>query len=88
MLLADVNYEEEFVPADHGSYTGARRWDPVRRHPVLASQARSCSPLRNENTLHRKKKVLFRHKPKSVYANKCSGSIKTCNCIIRRGVMD
>jgi len=88
MVLADVNYEEEFVPADHGSYTRARRWDPVRRHYVLASQARSCSPLRNENTLHRKKKVLFRHKPKSVCANKCSGSIKTCNCIIRRGVMD
>jgi len=86
-VLADVNYEEEFVPADHGSYTRARRWDPVRRHYVLASQARSCSPLRNENTSHRKK-VLFRHKPKSICANKCSGSIKTCNCIIRRGVMD
>jgi len=27
---------------------------------VLVSQARSCSPLRNENTSHRKKKVLFR----------------------------
>uniref|UniRef100_A0A804R2J1 Patellin-4 n=1 Tax=Zea mays TaxID=4577 RepID=A0A804R2J1_MAIZE len=73
----EVNYKEEFVPADEGSYTII-----VRKGKKMASgeeavrnSFRTGEPgkvvLTVQNTSHRKKKVLFRHKAKSACAKKC-----------------
>nr|ACG34302.1 patellin-5 [Zea mays] len=73
----EVNYKEEFVPADEGSYTII-----VRKGKKMASgeeavrnSFRAGEPgkvvLTVQNTSHRKKKVLFRHKAKSACAKKC-----------------
>ncbi|XP_062229542.1 patellin-4-like [Phragmites australis] len=72
----EVNYKEEFVPADVGSYTiiiskGKKMGsaEEAVRNSFHAGEPGKVV-LTVENTSHRKKKVLFRHKAKSS-AKKC-----------------
>ncbi|TVU08520.1 hypothetical protein EJB05_41925 [Eragrostis curvula] len=73
----EVNYKEEFVPADEGSYTIIVRkgkkmgsGEEAVRNSFRANEAGKVV-LTVENASNRKKKVLFRHKAKSAYAKKC-----------------
>lgn len=73
----EVNYKEEFVPADEGSYTIIVR----KGKKMGASEAAVRNSFRAnepgkvvitvENPTRQKKKVLFRHKAKSFSAKKC-----------------
>ncbi|KAJ1260338.1 hypothetical protein BS78_10G224700 [Paspalum vaginatum] len=73
----EVNYKEEFVPADEGAYTiiirKGKKMGPGEE--AVRNSFRAGEPgkvmLTVENTSHRKKKVLFRHKAKSSCAKKC-----------------
>ncbi|WVZ78985.1 hypothetical protein U9M48_026619 [Paspalum notatum var. saurae] len=73
----EVNYKEEFVPADEGAYTiiirKGKKMGPGEE--AVRNSFRAGEPgkvvLTVENTSHRKKKVLFRHKVKSSCAKKC-----------------
>ncbi|EER88801.1 hypothetical protein BDA96_10G290800 [Sorghum bicolor] len=73
----EVNYKEEFVPADEGSYTIIIRKGKKMGtgEEAVRNSFRAGEPgkvvLTVENTSHRKKKVLFRHKAKSACAKKC-----------------
>ncbi|KAL6873782.1 hypothetical protein ACP4OV_013864 [Aristida adscensionis] len=73
----EVNYKEEFVPADEGSYTiivrKGKKMGPAEE--AVRNSFRAGEPgkvvLTVENTSSRKKKVLFRHKAKTFCAKKC-----------------
>ncbi|KAL6603144.1 hypothetical protein ACP70R_043505 [Stipagrostis hirtigluma subsp. patula] len=73
----EVNYKEEFVPADEGSYTIIVRKGKKMgsSEEAVRNSFRAGEPgkvvLTVENTSNKKKKVLFRHKAKSSYAKKC-----------------
>ncbi|XP_066376270.1 patellin-4 [Miscanthus floridulus] len=73
----EVNYKEEFVPADEGSYTIIIRKGKKMGsgEEAVHNSFRAGEPgkvvLTVENTSHRKKEVLFRHKAKSACAKKC-----------------
>ncbi|RLN11249.1 hypothetical protein C2845_PM09G21290 [Panicum miliaceum] len=73
----EVNYKEEFVPADEGSYTIIVRKGTKMGagEEAVRNSFRAGEPgkvvLTVENTSHKKKKVLFRHKAKSPCAKKC-----------------
>ena len=73
----EVNYKEEFVPADEGSYTIIVRKGKKMGagEEAVRNSFRAGEPgkvvLTVENTSHKKKKVLFRHKSKSAFAKKC-----------------
>ncbi|KAF8687317.1 hypothetical protein HU200_043000 [Digitaria exilis] len=73
----EVNYKEEFVPADEGSYTIIVRkgkkmgsGEEAVRNAFRASEPGKVV-LTVENTSHKKKKVLFRYKARSSCAKKC-----------------
>ncbi|OEL15711.1 Patellin-4 [Dichanthelium oligosanthes] len=73
----EVNYKEEFVPADESSYTIIVRkgkkmgaGEEAVRNSFRAGELGKVV-LTVENTSSRKKKVLFRHKAKSSCAKKC-----------------
>ncbi|CAL5054339.1 unnamed protein product [Urochloa decumbens] len=73
----EVNYKEEFVPADEGSYTIIVRkgkkmaaGEEAVRNTFRAGELGKVV-LTIENTSNKKKKVLFRHKAKSAFAKKC-----------------
>uniref|UniRef100_A0A0E0LEK0 CRAL-TRIO domain-containing protein n=1 Tax=Oryza punctata TaxID=4537 RepID=A0A0E0LEK0_ORYPU len=73
----EVNYKEEFVPSDEGSYTVIVRKgkkmgssEEAVRNSFRAGETGKVV-LTVENLTHRKKKVLFRHKAKSACAKKC-----------------
>ncbi|CAN6215976.1 unnamed protein product [Urochloa humidicola] len=73
----EVNYKEEFVPADEGSYTIIVRkgkkmaaGEEAVRNTFHAGEPGKVV-LTIENTSNKKKKVLFRHKAKSPCAKKC-----------------
>ena len=72
----EVNYKE-FVPADEGSYTIIVRKGKKMGagEEAVRNSFRAGEPgkvvLTVENTSHKKKKVLFRHKSKSAFAKKC-----------------
>ncbi|CAL5039913.1 unnamed protein product [Urochloa decumbens] len=73
----EVNYKEEFVPADEGSYTIIVRKGKkmAAGEEAVRNTFRAGEPgkvvLTIENTSNKKKKVLFRHKAKSAFAKKC-----------------
>uniref|UniRef100_A0A0D9WT52 CRAL-TRIO domain-containing protein n=1 Tax=Leersia perrieri TaxID=77586 RepID=A0A0D9WT52_9ORYZ len=73
----DVNYKEEFVPRDEGSYTVIVRKGKKMgsSEEAVRNSFRAGEPgkvvLTVENMTSRKKKVLFRHKAKSACAKKC-----------------
>ncbi|CAN6220439.1 unnamed protein product [Urochloa humidicola] len=73
----EVNYKEEFVPADEGSYTIIVRKGKkmAAGEEAVRNTFRAGEPgkvvLTIENTSNKKKKVLFRHKAKSACAKKC-----------------
>ncbi|PUZ59546.1 hypothetical protein GQ55_4G051300 [Panicum hallii var. hallii] len=73
----EVNYKEEFVPADEGSYTIIVRKGKKMGagEEAVRNSFRAGEPgkvvLTVENTSHKKKKVLFRHKARSPCAKKC-----------------
>jgi hypothetical protein len=74
----EVNYKEEFVPADEGSYTIIVRKGKKKMgsgEEAIRNSFRASEPgkvvLTVENASNKKKKVLFRHKAKSAYAKKC-----------------
>ncbi|RLM54941.1 hypothetical protein C2845_PM10G18700 [Panicum miliaceum] len=73
----EVNYKEEFVPADEGSYTIIVRKGKKMGagEEAVHNSFRAGEPgkvvLTVENTSHKKKKVLFRHKARSPCAKKC-----------------
>ncbi|CAN6200812.1 unnamed protein product [Urochloa humidicola] len=73
----EVNYKEEFVPADEGSYTIIVRKGKkmAAGEEAVRNSFRAGEPgkvvLTVENTSNKKKKVLLRHKTKSACAKKC-----------------
>ncbi|GJM97700.1 hypothetical protein PR202_ga14646 [Eleusine coracana subsp. coracana] len=73
----EVNYKEEFVPTDEGSYTIIVRKGKKMgsSEEAIRNSFRAGEPgkvvLTVENASNRKKKVLFRQKAKSAYAKKC-----------------
>ncbi|KAL5199764.1 hypothetical protein ABZP36_020967 [Zizania latifolia] len=73
----EVNYKEEFVPTDEGSYSiivmkGKKMGstEAAVRNSFRASEPGKVV-LTVENLSNRKKKVLFRHKARSACAKKC-----------------
>ncbi|CAL5049248.1 unnamed protein product [Urochloa decumbens] len=73
----EVNYKEEFVPADEGSYTIIVRKGKkmAAGEEAVRNTFRAGEPgkvvLTIENTSNKKKKVLFRHKAKSAFSKEC-----------------
>ncbi|XP_062232988.1 patellin-4-like [Phragmites australis] len=73
----EVNYKEEFVPAEEGAYTIIIRKGKKMGsgEEAVRNSFRAGEPgkvvLTVDNTSYRKKKVLFRHKVKSASAKKC-----------------
>ncbi|XP_015694283.2 patellin-4 [Oryza brachyantha] len=73
----EVNYKEEFVPSDEGSYTVIVRKGKKMgsSEAAVRNSFRAGEPgkvvLTVENLTLRKKKVLFRHKARSACAKKC-----------------
>uniref|UniRef100_A0A0E0Q1H2 CRAL-TRIO domain-containing protein n=1 Tax=Oryza rufipogon TaxID=4529 RepID=A0A0E0Q1H2_ORYRU len=72
----EVNYKEEFVPSEEGSYTVIVKKGKKMgsSEAAVRNSFRAGEPgkvvLTVENLTHRKKKVLFRHKAKSACAKK------------------
>ncbi|KAG8074942.1 hypothetical protein GUJ93_ZPchr0006g45437 [Zizania palustris] len=73
----EVNYKEEFVPSDEGSYSiiVMKGKKMVSAEEAVRNSFRASEPgkvvLTVENLSNRKKKVLFRHKARSACAKKC-----------------